>query len=132
MQFFCEWMFNTLAGIDTDGVGYQHVIIKPSPAAPGSNPAREPINWVKAHYDSIQGRITSEWKRSADRFELETTIPANTMATVYVPARSGADVTERGKPLAEVPGVTILRQESDRVVLSVPSGKYRFASRLAP
>lgn len=128
----CEWMFNTLAGIDADGVGYQHVIIKPSPAAPGSNPAREPINWVKAHYDSIQGRITSEWKRSADRFELETTIPANTMATVYVPARSGAGVTERGKPLAEVPGVTILRQESDRVVLSVPSGKYRFASRLAP
>lgn len=128
----CEWMFNTLAGIDTDGVGYQRILIKPSHAPSGSNPTREPINWVKAHYDSIQGRITSEWKRGADRFELETTIPANTVATVYVPARSGADVTEGGKPLAKVPGVTILRQESDRVVLSVPSGTYRFASRLAP
>ena len=60
----CEWMFFRLAGIDTDGPGYQRIIIRPSPPAPGSNPAREPIHWVKAHYDSIHGRIVSNWRRT--------------------------------------------------------------------
>lgn len=125
----CEWMFSTLAGIDTDGVGYQNIVIKPSPAATGSNAAREPIHWVKAHYDSIHGRITSQWKRSADRFELETTIPANTTATVYLPVKSAGDVTEGGKPLAKVAGVKCLRIENGHAVLSVPAGRYKFVSQ---
>ncbi len=126
----CEWMFSTLAGIDTDGVGYQHIILKPSPARPGSNPARETIKWVKAHYDSIHGRISSQWKCQGDRFEFETTIPANTTATVFLPAKAADEVKLDGKPLAKVAGVKCLRVEAGRVVLSVPAGKYRFVSRL--
>lgn len=126
----CEWMFRTLAGIDTEGVGYQHIIIKPSPATPGRNSGRETINWVKAHYDSIHGRITSRWTRSANKFELETTIPANTTATVYLPAKAMAGVTESGRRVARVPGVKCLRMEDGRAVLSVPAGKYTFVSRL--
>jgi alpha-L-rhamnosidase len=124
----CEWMFDRLAGIGSDGPGYRHIIIRPSPPSPGSNPAREPINWVKAHYDSIHGRISSSWRRTADRFELETMIPANTTATVYVPAKSADNVTESGKSLDKAAGVKFLRQESDRVVLVVESGSYRFQS----
>jgi len=126
----CEWMFRTLAGIDTDGPGYQRIILRPSPPAPGSNPDREPIHWVKAHYDSMHGRIVSHWRRTADRFEFEATIPANTTATVYLPASSASRVTESGQPLDGVTGVKFLRQEGDRVVLAVESGSYRFVSRL--
>jgi alpha-L-rhamnosidase len=126
----CEWMMRTLAGIDTDGPGYRRIIIRPSPPAPGSNAEREPINWVKAHYDSIHGRIVSNWRRSANRFELETTIPANTRATVCLPAKSAGGVTESGKPLSNVDGVKFLRMEGDRAVLAVESGAYRFESKL--
>jgi alpha-L-rhamnosidase len=126
----CEWMFNRLAGIASDGPGYKHIIIRPSPPSPGSNPAREPINWVKAHYDSIHGRIVSNWRRTADRFELETTIPANTTATVCVLAKSADRVTESGKPLGKVSGVKFLRQAGDYVLLAVDSGRYRFESKL--
>ncbi len=126
----CEWMFFRLAGIDTDGPGYRRIIIRPSPPSPGSNAAREPIHWVNAHYDSIHGRIVSNWRRTADRFELETTIPANTTATVYVPAKSAAGLTESGKPINEVAGVKVLRQEAETVVLAVESGSYRFQSKL--
>ncbi len=125
----CEWMFFRLAGIDTDGPGYRRIIIRPSPPSPGSNAAREPIHWVNAHYDSIHGRIVSNWRRTADRFELETTIPANTTATVYVPAKSAAGLTESGKPINEVAGVKVLRQEAETVVLAVESGSYRFQSK---
>ena len=34
----CEWMLDQLAGIDSDGAGYQHILIRPSPPSPGSNP----------------------------------------------------------------------------------------------
>ena len=125
----CEWMFSQLAGIQTDGPGFRKIIIRPTVPSPGSNPDHKPIDWVRAHYDSIHGRIVSDWKLEDGRFSLEVTIPANTTATVYVPARSAGDITESGKPLSEAPGVKFLRVEGDRVVLAVDSGSYRFATR---
>jgi alpha-L-rhamnosidase len=122
-----EWMFATLAGIDTEGPGFKHIRIRPSPPTPGSNPEREPIHWVKAHYDSIHGRIVSNWRVHQGRFDLETTIPANTTATVYLPTGRAENISERGRPLAEAAGVRLLRQDSNRVALAVESGRYAFA-----
>jgi alpha-L-rhamnosidase len=124
----CEWMFRTLAGIESDGPGYSKIIIRPTPPAPGSNAQREPIDWVKASYDSIRGRITSDWKVEGDRFLVDVHIPANTTATVFVPAADPSQVTESGKPLSEVEHVRVLRSRNGRVVLSVASGSYRFES----
>ena len=128
----CEWMINDLAGIQSDGAGYGKIIIRPSPPSAGSNPTHEPIHWVSAHYDSIHGRITCSWKRTKNQFELETEIPANTTATIYLPAGSADKVTEGGKLLAKARGVNFLRMDGDRAVLAVESGKYRFASKLRP
>jgi len=126
----CEWMINDLAGIQSDGPGYEKIILHPHPPAPGSNHDHTPINWVKAHYDSIHGPIESNWKRTRGKFELEIKIPANTTATVYLPAGNADQITEGGKPLAKVTGVTLLRMEGDRAVLAVVSGNYRFASTI--
>jgi len=124
----CEWMFSQLAGIQTDGPGYQHIIIRPTPPSPNSNPDQKPIDWVRAHYDSIHGRIAIAWKVEDGRFELDVTIPANTTVSVYLPAREGASITESGKELSQAPGVRFLRREGDRVVLAVESGSYRFGT----
>ena len=124
----CEWMFSQLAGIQTDGPGYSRVIIRPTPPSPDSNPDQKPIDWVRARYDSIHGRIASAWKIEDGRFELDVTIPANTTATVCVPARDAASITESGQPLARAQGVKFLRTEGERVVLAVESGSYRFSA----
>ena len=121
-------MINDLAGIQSDGPGYDQIIIAPHPPAPGSNPDHPPINWVKAHYDSIHGRIVSNWRRTKNNFELEVEIPANTTATVYVPAGNAGQVTESGRPLAHAAGVTFVKQEGGRAVLTIGSGTYRFVS----
>ena len=126
----CEWMINDLAGIQSDGPGYDKIIIHPHPPTPGSDAEHPPINWVKAHYDSIHGRIASNWKRTEDKFELETEIPANTTATVYLPASSAEQITEGGKPLAKAAGVKLLRMEGGCAVLAVEPGVYRFASKI--
>jgi len=125
----CEWMLNELAGIQSDGPGYDKIIIHPHPPAPGSNPERKPIEWVKAHYDSIHGHIASEWRRTKDKLELKVEIPANSTATVYLSALGEGNVAESGKPLAKTKGVTFLRMEGDCAVLAVESGKYVFKSK---
>ena len=124
----CEWMFFDLAGIDTDGVAYDHIIIRPTPPTAGSDPDVKPIDWVKAHYDSIHGRISTEWRVTAEKFELKVTIPANTTATVYVPARNLQTVTESGKALLAAKGVKSLQMENDRAVIEIGSGSYDFTS----
>ncbi|HOW63981.1 MAG TPA: family 78 glycoside hydrolase catalytic domain [Candidatus Paceibacterota bacterium] len=127
-----EWAFRDLAGIDTDGPGFHRLRIKPGPPTPGSNPDRAPIDWVKAEYDSLRGKILSQWKRSADRFELHLVIPANTSATVFLPATDRATIREAGRPLGAVPGAKFLRMEGDRAVLGVESGTYHFESAVGP
>ena len=122
----CEWMINDLAGIQSDGAGYDKIIIHPHPPTPGSNPERKPINWVKAHYDSIHGRISSQWRQIPEQFELRTVIPANTTATVYLPFQPGDFVTEGGKTMDRVYGVKQLRVENGQTVIAVGSGKYEF------
>jgi alpha-L-rhamnosidase len=124
----CEWMFSDLAGIDTDGVAYDHIIIRPTPPTPGSNPDVQPINWVQAHYDSVHGRISTAWRQSLHKFDLQVVIPPNTTAVVYIPARGLETVTESGNALTATVGVKSCRTENDRAVIEIGSGSYDFTS----
>ena len=117
----CEqWMFASLAGIDTDGAGFKKLVIRPTPG--------QGITWVKADYDSIQGKIATSWKADGGRLTLDVTIPPNTTATVYVPAKDASGVTESGKPAAQAKGVKFLRMENGAAVYEVESGRYQFGS----
>jgi alpha-L-rhamnosidase len=117
------WMYRCLAGIrpDLSGPGYRKLTIKPAIISD--------LKWVRAHCDCIYGRVATNWKRKDNTFTLEVTIPANTTATVFIPAASPEVVTESGKPAALSEGVTLLRAEAGTVVYQVGSGVYRFASR---
>ncbi|MEW6203676.1 MAG: glycoside hydrolase family 78 protein [bacterium] len=116
-----EWMFSTLAGIDTDGAGFKRIIIRPQPGGD--------ITWVRAGYNSIRGNIAVEWKFEGDDLILNTTIPANTTATVYIPAKNEGDVTESKGPAGQSPGVRLLRMESGAAVFEIGSGSYSFVSK---
>jgi len=125
-----EWGFRTLAGIDADGPGFKRVVIRPQPPTPGSNPDPQPIDWVKAHYDSPHGRIISHWRHTPDRFDLEVVIPPNTTAKVCLPGGEAADVTVDGRPVARVAGVGFLGREGGGPTFRVGPGSYRFRMAL--
>ncbi|MFZ5830472.1 MAG: family 78 glycoside hydrolase catalytic domain, partial [Planctomycetota bacterium] len=126
----CEWMFSTLAGIDTDGTAFKQILIRPSPPEPDSNPDHEAIRWVKASYDSIRGPIAVDWKLENGHFDLQVTIPANTSAKVVLPTGDSSSITESGKPLAKAREVRMVDAEGGEAVLSIGSGTYRFRSAL--
>jgi alpha-L-rhamnosidase len=125
----CEWMFASLAGIESDGAGYKRIRIQPNPPAGAGGKQPRQITWVRAHYDSIHGRIETSWRRTGERFILETTIPANTSATVYVPARDRESLSVDGRKLGERSDVRFLRMDQHRAVMEAGSGKYRFEAR---
>jgi alpha-L-rhamnosidase len=115
-----QWMFSTMAGIDTDGPGFKKIILRPRPGGD--------ISYVDASYESTHGSIRTAWRQETGKFELDVTIPANTTATVYVPAKDASSVTERGKPAAKTSGVKFLRMEDGVAVFEAGSGTYRFGS----
>jgi len=113
-----EWMFGAMAGIDTDGPGFKKIIIRPRPGGD--------ITWVKAGYDSIRGKIISNWRVDGGRFKLDVTIPANATAKVYLPTDNANAVTEGGGPISRSGDVSPLGVEDNSVVLGIGSGTYRF------
>ncbi len=71
-------------------------------------------------------------KPNHERFGLGAVdlVPANTTATVYVPAKDAAGVTESGKPVVEVKGVKFLHMENGAAVYVIGSRTYQFQSSL--
>jgi len=118
------WFYQTLAGINYDRQqpGFKHILIRP--ALVGD------LTWVKAHFDSPYGRIVSHWKREGDKLTMDVTIPANTTATIHVPAKDEAGISESGKRTAQAEGVQFLHMENNAAVYAVGSGSYRFQSTL--
>jgi alpha-L-rhamnosidase len=116
------WLYQTLAGIrpDPEAQGFKKIIIKPEVVGD--------LTWVKASYDSVHGRISSEWHQSVGQFDLRVTIPANTTATVYLPTKDIKYVTESGQPAVQSTGVKFLRMENGAAVFEVAGGKYEFKS----
>jgi len=74
-----EWFFHDLAGIRNDpaSAGFKHILIMPSIVGD--------LTWVKCCYDSIRGKIVSNWSLEGPKLTMEVTIPPNTTATIRVP-----------------------------------------------
>jgi hypothetical protein len=113
-----EWFYSGLLGIRAATPGFEQIVIRPQPVGN--------LAWARGHYDSPYGRIASAWQRNGNRLVLDLTIPPNTTATIYVPARAEGDVTESGQPARKALGVKFLRQEGRAAVFAVGSGVYRF------
>jgi len=103
---------------DPNGAGFKKIVIHP--AIVGD------LGWVKAKYDSVRGPISTEWHRDGSRFLLKVTVPPNTFATVYLPAKSPDEVNESDIPATKASGVKFLHLENHNAVFEVGSGTYQF------
>ena len=113
-----QWMFQYVAGIDTDGPGFRKLVLKPHVA--------DGLDWVEARYGSICGEIHSAWRKDRNSWQWRVVIPANTTATLYVPAGPGATITVNGLPLSDTALVKTLGQQDNWLVLHAPAGRYEF------
>ena len=82
------WEYEYLGGIRALEPGYSKIQLKPYPI--------EGLDFVNCAYNSVSGRIESNWKREGNRFEWDIVIPANTTAEVCLPTANGYEVKTYG------------------------------------
>lgn len=119
-----EWFYKALTGIRPapDAVGFDKIIIEPQPAGD--------LKWVKGSYDSVHGKIISEWSHEHGSFKLHVQVPIGATATVVIPTGDVSSVRESGKEIDHAAGVRLLGQTEKTVSVSVLSGDYYFESGL--
>ncbi|GAB3933806.1 glycoside hydrolase family 78 protein [Larkinella terrae] len=115
-----EWLYSGLGGIQQDEnvPGFKAIVIKPELVGD--------ITQTNVRYVSPYGPIRSDWKKTGQQLELTVSIPANTTATVFLPASVGRSISESGKPLENRSDVKVLRTENDKTVLAIGAGMYVF------
>ena len=116
------WLYEDLAGIKSadSAVAFKKIIMKPEEI--------DGLDSVKASYHSLYGDIKSNWHRTISSFTWHITIPANTTATIYIPAAEANTITENNKPLSASEGVQFIKMEGTTAVLEISSGSYNFRS----
>jgi alpha-L-rhamnosidase len=122
------WFIEGLAGIksDLENPGFQHFILVPGIVDDPS------LTWVKAHHDSLYGRIVSNWSLDDKRnLTWNVTIPPNTAAMAILPTADEKTPTESGRPLAEAKGVKRTATRPGELILELQPGSYEFKASLA-
>jgi alpha-L-rhamnosidase len=115
-----EWFYSGLAGIrqSDSSIAFKNIIIRPEPVGD--------ITSAKASYQSVYGLIASEWEKEDDDFKLKVTIPANTSATIYLPADSSSVIEEGNSSIHDREDVKLAGYKKGKALVKVGSGNYIF------
>ncbi|WP_277464731.1 alpha-L-rhamnosidase C-terminal domain-containing protein [Parabacteroides sp. PF5-6] len=84
------------------------------------------MTYARGHYDSMYGRIESSWEKKGDKYHYRFVVPANTSATLYLPAVTLEQVKEKDRPTGLSEAVTFRTVADGKVVLELQSGCYEF------
>lgn len=114
-----EWMHSTIVGINYDSQqpGYRHVVIKPKPGGT--------LTWAKGSYKAITGKVEVAWKKEEGRLWVGVTIPANTSATLILPATN--DIREADVPISNNKFIKKLGVNNGETSFKLASGHYQFS-----
>ncbi len=85
------WEYEYLGGIRALEPGYSKIQLKPY--------FIEGLEFVNCSYESVSGRIVSQWTRHGNLLEWNFQIPANTTAEVWVPTANGYEIKTYGSGL---------------------------------
>ncbi len=124
-----EWYYGYLAGLqpDINKPGYKNAIIRPMPVGD--------LTHVDASIETPYGKLASSWKKDADVFSLDLTIPANSSASLSLPdlgyknpiiKEGNTTIFEDGKALTMAEGIKYDNNEAGKLNFTLGSGKYTF------
>ncbi|MCM8761849.1 MAG: glycoside hydrolase family 78 protein [Candidatus Omnitrophica bacterium] len=111
------WFYQSLGGIipDASKPGFKRFAIKPQ--------IDHAIEWVKSEYNSVRGKISSQWENKNGRILIKITVPYNTSAIVYIPGKNSCLL--EGKE-----GIREKRAFQNCTVFKVNGGTYYFNATL--
>lgn len=115
-----EWFYSGLGGIrqSEQSIAFRNIEIRPEPVGN--------VTWTKANYQSPYGLISSAWKKQSNTFELNVEIPANTTATIFLPANNTSSITEENRSIEKRNDIKLVGVENGKAKIKVGSGSYKF------
>jgi len=88
------------------------------------------LTYANADLKTYYGTISSHWKLDNGKLQLNVEIPANTRATVYIPAKSIESIMEGNVALSSSKDIKVTGKDGNHFVVEVGSGKYHFTSTI--
>jgi alpha-L-rhamnosidase len=119
-----QWMMAYSLGIQRGEPGFMKFVLQPEPDPTGQ------MTWARGYYDSMYGKISSSWDEQNGVLTYEATVPANTTATLYLPASSEKSIKENGKPVKKANGIKFIKYENGKALFELGSGSYKFTSHM--
>jgi alpha-L-rhamnosidase len=115
-----QWFYSWLGGIqpDKNAAGFDRFIIRPETSGP--------LTWVKCSYNSVRGKIVSDWSKNESGLVMQIEVPVNTSAVVFFPVSDLAMIKADGISLVKASGVSHCRIMEGRATCRVASGKFNF------
>jgi alpha-L-rhamnosidase len=121
-----DWLVSVMAGISPDEAkpGYKHTLIQPRPGGG--------LTYARATLETSYGHLAAHWQLSDNNFTLHVTIPANTTATIILPASPTGEIYDGEQPAKEAKGIKSLQTLPQNTRIEVSSGTYKFSMPFAP
>ncbi len=112
-----QWFFESVAGIAPRAPGYAEISFRPGLRADG-------LGYAEASIDTVRGLASVCWRRDADAFVAEVTVPPNAVGFVHI-----ADYLGQVVPAEDGPAVERSQNDGGGIIYTVAAGTYRFHSR---
>ena len=116
-----SWMYNYSLGIqrNPEYPGFKQFILQPTPDPDGQ------MTYARGYYDSMYGRIVSEWSIEADGTLYKIVVPPNTTAQIRLKAKKRKQIHTVKPPRWRLPRWR-LQKEDGRLSAQLGSGTYEF------
>lgn len=114
-----EWMYNRIAGIclNPEFPAYKRFTLNPHVGGG--------LTYARGEFESMHGKIVSDWKVEDNNFIYTVTIPANTSADVILPTDNENDITVNNKKIIQIKNIKYYK-ENNNIKLYLMSGNYIF------
>ena len=81
-----DWLYKVVAGIQPATPGYDTIRLTPTPGLG--------LDWANGALDTRHGRIECGWRRTADGYTVDVTVPAGISPEIILPDGARHDLRE--------------------------------------
>ncbi len=115
-----EWFYRALGGIDFDMSRSkdERITIRPRMV--------DGVSWVKCSYDSVLGKIRSEWRQEGGATSMDIAIPPGATATLILPVKMAPSSPENALPNGKGPQLQEVRRDDAVVAYRASPGLFHF------
>jgi alpha-L-rhamnosidase len=121
------WFYRAIAGLRCLEPGWKRILVNP--------PLFDGLRSATAAHETPRGEVSVEWERGDNSLQLAIAVPVGAEAEIRLSLlaegttlkEGGTVLWENGKPSQSQPEISVSATEGGCLVISIPSGQYRFS-----